>query len=103
MAGVKGRSGGARPNTGGARPGAGRKPVEPDVVEQMEPMEFLEGVMTGSIDASPAQVSAAKALMAYKHRKLSDEGKKEAKDKAAADAAKGRFAPKDAPRLVAVK
>lgn len=28
MAGVKGRSGGARPGSGGARPGAGRKPVE---------------------------------------------------------------------------
>jgi phage terminase small subunit len=27
MAGVKGRSGGARPNTGGARPGSGRKPA----------------------------------------------------------------------------
>lgn len=26
MAGVKGKSGGARPNAGGARPGAGRKP-----------------------------------------------------------------------------
>lgn len=29
MAGVKGKSGGARPNSGGARPGAGRKPKKP--------------------------------------------------------------------------
>lgn len=93
MAGVKGRS-------GGARAGAGRPPKPPADAIGMEPMEFLEGVMQGAIEASPAQVSAAKALMAYKHRKLGDEGKKECRQKQAEQAA-SRFTAAPPPKLVA--
>lgn len=52
MAGVKGRSGGARPNTGGARPGAGRKREPPVLIvppqvqlecpKQPEPIEVAQ-------------------------------------------------------------
>ncbi len=38
MAGVKGRSGGARPNSGGARPGAGRKPKTPPHPDEGKPI-----------------------------------------------------------------
>ena len=52
MAGVKGRSGGPRPNSGGARPGAGAKPKpkpEPAFCPGLDPLAFLEGVMRGEI------------------------------------------------------
>ena len=114
MAGVKGRSGGARPGAGRPRkiptviaaPSAGvppppaaavkrKKSTEPEVlsVESMEPMEFLEKVMLGRIDASPAQVSAAKGLMAYKHKKAEEEGKKAAAAKKASQTASRFGAP----------
>lgn len=66
----------------------------------MEPMAFLEGVMKGTIEASPAQITAAKALMAYKHRKIGDEGKKAGRQKEAEKVA-SRFAPAPPPKLVA--
>lgn len=113
MAGVKGRSGGARPGAGrprklptvvAATPGvtaspakktAPKKSTQPEVVltEGMEPMEFLEKVMLGRIDASPAQVSAAKGLMAYKHKKAEEEGKKAAAAKKASQTASRFGAP----------
>lgn len=55
MAGVKGRSGGARPNTGGKRPGAGRKrkaPATAPTVDQVAPASAggQEGVAAASAD-----------------------------------------------------
>lgn len=95
MAGVKGRS-------GGARVGAGRKPgskPEPAVSPGAEPLAFLEGVMRGEILATPLQVRAAIAAAQYRHTKKHDGGKKdEQADKASAAARK--FAPAAAPRLV---
>jgi phage terminase small subunit len=94
MAGVKGRS-------GGAREGAGRKPKPPaSAPEEMTPLEFLEAVMHGLIDPTQAQLRAAVAAAQYVHPKVGEGGKKEAKEKAATEAGQGRFAPKQAPRLV---
>lgn len=102
MSGVKGRSGGARPNTGGARPGAGRKPnpkMEPVPQGDMDMLEFLKRVALGRTEASPDQVRAAIAAVQYTHRKMGEGGKKdEKKDKAKAAAAS--FASIPPPRLV---
>jgi phage terminase small subunit len=107
MSGVKGRSGGARANAGGARRGAGRKPKEQPpitVLDGMDPLEFLTGVMQGKIPADALQVRAAIAAAQYVHTKKADGGKKEEKGDAAKRVASGeRFAPTAPPKLVAVK
>lgn len=117
MAGVKGRS-------GGARPGAGRKKLKVDAVSvelepqahggalkrshaaepepavvpgDMDPLEFLEGVMRGTIDATPLQVRAAVAAAQYRHMKKGDGGKKEEQAGKAKKAAAGRFGAPAAP------
>lgn len=98
MAGVKGRS-------GGARPGAGRPPKpkpEPAVTPGMEPLAFLEGVMQGLIEATPLQVRAAIAAAQYRHTKTGDGGKKDAAAEAAKKASVGKFAAA-APPLRVVK
>lgn len=96
MAGVKGRSGGARPNSG-PKP---RPPKEPDVVADQEPLEFLRGVMLGRIDANPAQLKAAIAAAKYVHRPADGAGKKDERADAAKKAASGKFAAAQPPRLV---
>src|SRR5689334_21976154 len=88
MAGVKGRS-------GGARPGAGRKPKVVTRAEQREqiaaeqatevaaavgiedPLEFMQAVMQRKVAATPLQMDAAKALAPYRHAKLGETGKKD--------------------------
>lgn len=107
MAGVKGKSGGprknaggARPNSGGARPGAGRKPVEPAVTGQTDAKAFLESVIAGLVEASPAQIRAAQALLPFQHKKLGESGKKEDKQDAAERVSK-RFNSSAPPKLVA--
>ena len=93
MAGKKGRS-------GGRREGAGRKPNPVIAVDPaMEPLEFLQGVMTGNIIASTLQVRAAVAAAKYMHSPA-EEGKKQRKQSAAAQAG-GKFARSAPPRLVA--
>ena len=42
MSGVKGRSGGARPNTGGARPGSGRKKLKEEYEVKYELQKHLD-------------------------------------------------------------
>lgn len=99
----KGKWGGARPNSGGKRDGAGRKPnpkPEPVVIQGSDMLEMLQGVALGLIDATPLQVRAAIAAVQYTHVKKGDGGKKEAKEKAASEAGRGKFAPASAPRLV---
>ena len=66
----------------------------------MTPLEFLKAVMVGQIEASATQVRAAVAAAQYVHVKKGEGGKKEAKEAAASEAGKGRFAPKPGPRLV---
>ncbi len=95
MAGVKGRSGGARPNTGGARPGAGRPPKEPAVTGEQCPLAFLRKVWSGEIDASPSQVRAASAALPYMHPRIGEAGKKAAKTERAQ--AVSAYAPSAAP------
>lgn len=96
MAGVKGKS-------GGARPGAGRKPKpkpEPVPLGGLDMLEMLQQVALGYVDATPLQVRAAIAAVQYTHTKKGDGGKKEeVADKAKKAASK--FAPAAAPKLVA--
>lgn len=104
MAGVKGRS-------GGARPGAGRKPVPvtivPDEVAAVEPGEpldprpTLEQIALGRLEVSPQQLKALLALLPYAHTKKGEGGKKEQKQ-AQAEKVASRFAPVSPPKLAAV-
>lgn len=104
MAGVKGRSGGARPNTGGARPGAGRKPAPPQFLPEVsasaDPKAFLLAVMDDPTADVKVRLDAAKVLMPFLHQKIGEGGKKEAKADAAKKASTGRFAAAAAPKLV---
>lgn len=101
MAGVKGRS-------GGARPGAGRPRKTPAVEQQKAPtpveatdmLDMLKKVALGQVEATALQVRAAIAAVQYTHIKAGDGGKKEAQQEAAEKVA-SRFAPAPPPRLVA--
>lgn len=118
MAGVKGRS-------GGARPGAGRKPkpkppavvpVDPQIAARMtvaekrekadekpaatttDMLQFLQDVALGRIEAKPMQVRAAIAAVQYTHAKKGEGGKKEAAASKAKEVAAGsRFGARPAP------
>lgn len=98
MAGVKGRS-------GGARPGAGRpKKEQPEtvVVSERDPLQFLLDVMQGLIEPTMAQLKAAQAAAQYVHPKKGESsGKKEEAEAKAKAAAGGRFGRRQAPKLVA--
>lgn len=116
MAGVKGRSGGARPGTGGAMPnsggfrsGSGRKKKSASNEEKKSPLadkseldmlEFLQQVALGVVEASATQVRAAIAAVQYTHTKLADGGKKEAQASAAMKVFKGKFSASAPPKLV---
>ena len=103
MAGVKGRSGGPRPNSGGARPGAGRKPKPAPLLQLppgQDPLAFLLGVMNDNTVDARLRVRAAVAAAQYVHPKRAEGGKKEAAARAAKESSAGRFAPKEPPKLV---
>ena len=110
MAGVKGKSGGARPgsggarpNTGGARPGSGRKPKEIPLIEVSpsdDPKAFLISIMNDQDADARMRIDAAKCLMPFVHLKLGEGGKKEQKQDAAKVVA-SRFASAQPPKLVA--
>lgn len=125
MAGVKGRSGGARKGAGRkAKPAPKQVPVA-GVVERLEEqahggalkrsttvpvpasdspdmLTLLQQVALGIIESTPLQVRAAIAAVQYTHTKRGDGGKKEEQD-AKAKKAHGKFgAPVAPPRLVAV-
>ena len=85
MAGVKGRS-------GGARPGAGRKPKPPAATAINDPLDFLRAVWKGEIQANPGQIRAATAALPFTHQKLAEGGKKDAAADAARKVAGGKFA-----------
>ncbi|MGI4846840.1 MAG: hypothetical protein ACRYGK_01690 [Janthinobacterium lividum] len=116
MAGVKGKSGGARPNSGGARVGAGRKPkvkAAPIVIpldlgnavpgEPFDPRPVVEQIALGLLEVPPQQFKALTLLMPYSHGKRGDGGKKEEKEGAAKKAGLGKFAPSAPPSLKVVK
>lgn len=103
MAGVKGRSGGARPNTGGARPGAGRPPKDAPIIKigaKDDPLTFLREVMNDPDADARLRIDAAKALMPYVHKRIGDQGKKDERQDAAKKASEGKFKPAEAPKLV---
>lgn len=108
MAGVKGKSGGARKGTGGARAGAGRKKSaatvestkEPVLIADCDMLTLLQDVALGRVDASPIQVRAAIAAVQYTHTKKGDGGVKEGQKAAAGKVATGKFAPAAPPKLV---
>lgn len=98
MAGMPGKS-------GGARAGAGRKPKEPVVnasaaLLTSDPKEFLTALMNDPASEMKLRVDAAKALMPFTYQKLGEGGKKEQKDAAAKKVA-SRFASAAPPKLVA--
>lgn len=90
MAGVKGRS-------GGARPGAGRPPKDPadDLTiatsGNQKPAEFLLTVMNDNAVADKLRIDAAKALLSAEVRRAENGGKKAEKQAAAEGVASGRF------------
>ena len=114
MAGVKGRS-------GGARPGAGRpKKAKPDQSAQMAaafvesmkvaaadvqaehgtPLAFLLAVMRGDVIPAPEQLKAAIAAAPFVHLKQGEGGKKDQRADKAKQASQGKFASAAPPRLV---
>ena len=98
MAGVKGRSGGARPNSG-------PKPKEPVYLTLStvydEPDKFLKAVMNDSGTDAKLRVDAAKALLSAQVRRAENGGKKQEQADAAKKAAGGKFAAAAPPKLVA--
>lgn len=130
MAGVKGKSGGPRPNSGGARVNAGRKPKDlaeksanaavetklerqprggalkrqkavPVEVEPCDMLTLLQRIALGQVEASAGQIRAAIAAVQYTHTKKGDGGKKEEDAEKAKKAGAGKFAPAAPPKLVA--
>lgn len=93
MAGVKGRS-------GGARPGAGRKPAPKlplTVPAAPTPLAFLLSVMNDP-EADPAlRVKAASTAAQYMHTRRQDGGKKDEQADKAKQAASGKFAAAPSP------
>lgn len=73
MAGVKGRSGGARPNSGGPRKGAGRpqgsrnRPTLIEVPATDDPLVWLLALMHADHAPLRVRVRAAVALLPYFH------------------------------------
>lgn len=99
MAGVKGRSGGARKGAG-RKPAPKRPPAVLDVPAGQDPLEFLLSVMNSAETDPRLRVRAAVAAAQYVHPKRGEGGKKEQAEKAAGDAASGKFKPSAPPRLV---
>ena len=100
MAGVKGKSGGARPNSGGARPGAGAKKKPVPVIEVAtteDPKKFLISVMNDQEMDARLRIDAAKSLMPFMHVKLGEGGKKEELAGKARQAGAGKFKAAPAP------
>lgn len=79
MAGIKGKSGGARANAGGARRGAGRK-KDPRTIARNEaarllpycadPLAWLLALMCDARQDLHLRIDAARALLPYCHAKL---------------------------------
>lgn len=109
MAGVKGRSGGARPNSGGARPNSGPKPKPPVKLEipvpvagslaHSDPKVFLLALMNDLEADVKLRADAAKALMPFMHPKIA-EGVKDQRKEAAKKAGAGKFGASAPPRLI---
>lgn len=103
MAGVKGRSGGARPNSG-PKPKEAQKLDIPvpvgDTLAHKDPKVFLLALMNDLEADVKLRADAAKALMPFMHTKLGEGGKKEQQAEAAKKVA-SKFASAMPPKLVA--
>ena len=117
MAGVKGRSGGARRGAGRPRksaaieqsleqqPNGGALKRERDLpgpvdVEDDDMLKLLKQIALGRVDVSALQVRAAIAAVQYEHSKPGEGGKKDARRGAAKSASAGIYAPAAPPRMV---
>ena len=107
MAGVPGKS-------GGARQGAGRKPkpkqpptplVAPGeqtaAGQPFDPRPTLEQIAMGLLEVPPQQFNALRALLPLVHFKKGEGGKKDADAEKAKKAGAGKFSPAAPPKLVA--
>ncbi|MDN4038656.1 hypothetical protein [Massilia sp. YIM B02443] len=97
MAGVKGRS-------GGARAGAGRKPNPENVgseyapsTEGMTPLDALETFMNDPALPAALRLKAMGLAAPFRHKKMG-EGKADQKGSGAGAEPSGRFAPRQGPR-----
>lgn len=101
MAGMKGRS-------GGARPGAGRKKKPPVLLTNEPPakdgepdsLRVLRAIANDENLDYRTRLDAAKALAPYEAARKGEGGKKEQRQDAAKRVGTGRFAPAAPPRLV---
>lgn len=124
MAGVKGRSGGARPGTGpkprpkthdigaefakivveqaavAAEGAVGSQPTQPAISADVTPLEFLLSVMRNPLVDDKLRLEAAKTAAPFMHMKKGDVGVKDEKADKAKKAAAGKFAAAAAPKLV---
>lgn len=105
MAGVKGRSGGARPGAGRKKKPAtvlapaAAKPKASEVpavlagigLEGFDPRPALEQVAQGLIEVSAQQFKALTALLPYVHTKKGDGGVKDERAERAKKAGAGKF------------
>lgn len=103
MAGVKGRSGGARPGAG--RPRKERDPADDLTIAtsgDQSPLEFLLSVMNDNAIADKLRLEAAKTAAQYVHPKKGESsGKKEEAEARAKAAGAGKFGRREPPKLVA--
>ncbi|WP_109512790.1 terminase small subunit [Pseudomonas ovata] len=77
-------------------------PDAPSFAETEDPQIFLTELMNSGDADLRMRLEAAKALMPYKHGKVADQGKKDAKADAAKNAGKGRYS-QSRPPLTVVK
>lgn len=94
MAGVKGRSGGARPNSGPKPKEAVKLDIPVPVAETLahkDPKVFLLALMNDLEADVKLRADAAKALMPFMHQKVAEAGKKDERAQAAKKASTGKF------------
>jgi hypothetical protein len=94
-----------KPKRGGARAGAGRRVKAIDVPVDVDPLDYLQALMTSKSSPEPLRLKAAVALAAYRHPKQAAKaslGKKEQKLRDAEEfmAEGGRFSPGRPPLAV---
>lgn len=103
MAGVKGKSGGARAGAGRKKNPENQGTEFSPATEGMSPLEALEFFQNHPAVPVALRIKAAQAAAPFKHKKLGEMGKKESNKAAAAgaggaDAAPSRFAARTGPR-----
>ena len=62
------------------------------LVPSLDPLEFMEQLVSDMSEDPKLRLEAAKALAPYRHAKLGEMGKKDAKNNDASNAAKGKYA-----------